>query len=325
MKKLISTIVIASFTLLFIGCVDHQVPTTAPTKLSQVPFLAGLASPIGFALDDNENLWVAEAGTGADDASVSMFTPTGKKTTFLANLPSVFANGSIEGISHLLYRAGKLYILHGVSGMLYTADVSGFKTGDPAVKWSSLQVQDIGTYVKSLALTNPLNSNAYDLVHGGDDDLYIVDAGANAIIKRNKNTGELTKFAVFPKTMKGAEAVPTGIVYDGSSFIVTTLTGFPFAAGDAKIYKVDGLGHVSEYKTGFTTLTGLTLSADKKPVVIQYGVFGMGFTPNTGKVLDENGNVLFDKVNMPTDITRGSDNTYYLLSYKDGTVTRLIK
>ena len=80
---------------------------------------------------------------------------------------------------------------------------------------------------------------------------------------------------------------------------------------------------LTEYKTGFTSLTHITLSAENKPVVLQYGLFGMGFSPNTGKVLDESGNVLLDKLNLPTDIIQGKNNMYYLLSYKDGTITKL--
>jgi hypothetical protein len=323
MKNFILPFALAILAVFFYGCVDHGLPTQNPARFTQTPFVSGLNAPIGITLDDNGNVWVTEAGTGKDDASVSMFTQTGVKTTLLHGLPSVLANGSVEGLSHLLYHSGKLYILHGVSGMLYTADVSSFKPGSSAVPLNTLEVQDIGTYVRSLALTDPLNSNAYDMVHGGDGHLYIVDAGGNAIIRRDNSTGMLSKFAEFPKTPKGADAVPTGIVYDGSSFLVSTLTGFPFAEGDAKIYKVDGIGNVSEYKTGFTLMTHLTLSASNKPVVVQYGKFDRGFADSTGKVLDENGYVLLDKLNLPTDIVRGPDDIYYLLSYKDGTISRL--
>ena len=160
MKGSLSIFALASISLLFIGCTDHQPPSAGPAKLTQTSFVNNLAAPIGIALDDNDNIWVTEAGTGKDDASVSMFTQAGVKTTFLSKLPSAVSMGSVEGISHLLYRSGKLYILHGISGKLYTADVSGFKPGSDSVKINTLEVQDIGTYVRSLALTNPLNSNA---------------------------------------------------------------------------------------------------------------------------------------------------------------------
>ena len=76
--------------------------------------------PIGLTLDTKGQLWVTEAGTGKNDGSIVMITPQGTKTTAMTGFPSVIANGAIEGMSHPLFHDGKLYVLHGVSGMLYT-------------------------------------------------------------------------------------------------------------------------------------------------------------------------------------------------------------
>lgn len=214
---------------------------------------------------------------------------------FVAGLKSVINQGSIEGISKLLYRDGKLFFLHGFSGKLYIADVSSFKSGDVPVDLASIPSHDTGDFVRKQAYTNPLNSNAFELAFGPDNNLYIADAGGNAIIERDQTNGDLREFALIPKTAEGKDAVPTGIVYDGNKFLVSTLTGFPFTPGVAKILQITTSGVVSEYnKTNFTTLSGITLSVNNKPIVIQHGTFGMGFTAGTGKVLDENGNTLLD-------------------------------
>jgi len=322
---------ICSFTtlLLFVflqSCTDHKEPYPEPELLSSEVVFRGLKAPIGITLDDQNNIWVAEAGTGnGNDGSIAMITPSGTKTIFVTGLKSITNEGSSEGVGHLLFRNGTLYFLHGSNGMLYTADVSSFKPGDAAVQLSSLPVQDIGTYVRSQALTDPLNSNTYNLTFGPDDDLYIVDSGSNAIIKRNSSkNGELSVFAHFPDVAKGVEAVPTGIVYDGTRFFVSTLTGFPFALGNAKIFQVEKSGMISVYKSDFTTLTGITLSVNNKPIVIQHGEFGeKGFGAMTGKVLDENGKMLLGNISRPTDIIRASAKSFYLLSYTDGTISKL--
>jgi hypothetical protein len=326
MKKFIYSLsTLLTFLFFVLACTDHDSFVPEPEFFSSEPFVSGLQSPVGLALDDKGNIWVTEAGTGNnnDDASIVMITPSGTKTTFVAGLRSITNQGSTEGIGHLLYRDGKLYFLHGVNGRLYTADVSSFKTGDKPVNIADIPSEDVATYIKSRELVKPLNSNAFDLVFGPDDHLFIVDAGSNAIFKRDKTTGDLSLFTHFPADSAGVDAVPTGIVYDGTRFLVTTLTGFPFTPGNAKIYAVDQAGEYSEYKKDFTTLSGIALSANNKPLVLQHGIFGKGFEAKSGKVLDEDGHTLFNSISQPTDIVRADEKTYYLLSYKDGTIVKL--
>lgn len=100
---------------------------------------------------------------------------------------------------------------------------------------------------------------------GPDGALYFADAGANAIIRRAK-TGELSVLAEIPGipnlTPVGppvTQSVPTGLVYDGQNFLVSTLLGFPFPAGKAMVYQVTTAGKVSVYQSGFNSLTGVKL------------------------------------------------------------------
>ena len=76
------------------------------------------------------------------------------------------------------------------------------------------------------------------LTVGPDNDLFVVDASANAIARWNRSNGSLSSFTTFPPIGQ-SEAVPTGIVYTGSNFYVGTLTGLPVPIGAAKIYNVD--------------------------------------------------------------------------------------
>lgn len=299
---------------------DKQEPVPEPASFTVANF-ATVNHPIGGSVDSKGNLWVTDAGTGADDASVVMITPQGEKTTVLAGLPSIVSNGSIEGISHVLFHENKLYILHGISGMLYTADVKDFVKGSQPLALATVPSQDVKTFIDSQNLVDPLNSNAYALTMGPDGDLFFTDAGSNAIIRR-KADGALSVFARIPDA-GAAEAVPTGIVWNGNEFYVTILTGFPFAPEAAKILKVDKNGTVSDYKTGFTLLSGIELSAGGKPLVTQLGIFEMGFGATSGKVLDETGKVLAEGFGMPTDLVKKSDRAYYLLNYMNGKIDLL--
>lgn len=327
MKKQVSLLSALSFCLLLgwiVACSEKEEPTPEPTQLTATDFVTQLRAPIGFSLDDKGQLWVTEAGTGKNDASVVLITPQGTKTTVATGFPSVISNGSIEGMSHPLYKDGKLYVLHGISGTLYTLEVASFKSGDAAQSLASIKKEDVGTYIRSLNLTTPVNSNVFDLTFGPDGNLYIADAGANAIFKRDKTTGALSLFAKLPDAATKVEAVPTSITYDGTKFLVTTLSGFPFTAGNAKIYQVTTDGAVSEYKTNFTMLSHLTLSKNNKPIAIQLAEFGpTGFVPSTGKVIDETGKVLLSNIMMPTDIERSANREFYILSYALGTIQKL--
>lgn len=326
MKKLVLLVNVIIASMFIQACTDHVEPVAEPETFTSQPFVSELKYPIGLTVDDHSNVWVTEAGTGNNgtDGTVSMITSAGVKTTFVTGLQSLMREGSIEGIGHLIYKDGTLYFLHGSNGMLYTADVSSFKSGDPAVKLADIPSQDLATFVKGENLTNPINSNTYDLTFGPDGHLYFVDSGSNAVIKRDKNNGKLSVFAKLPNVAPGVEAVPTGIVYDGSKLFISTLTGFPFAPGSASILQVDDKGAVDVYQSGFTTLTGITLSANNKPIVIQHGEFGAkGFAKGSGLVLDGEGNTLFGNITRPTDIMRAGDKMYYLLSYEDGTIVKL--
>lgn len=299
-----------------------------PTTLTAQPFATSLALPIGMSVDGQGRAWVTQSGTGKNDAQVSLITPDGKPYPVITGLASAVANGGVEGIGHLLYRDGQLYVLEGGTGKLYSVDVSGFKPGDTPYVASSLSAEDIGTFVRAQKLTNPINTNLYNLTFGPDNNLYITDSGANAIIKRDSKTRQLSIFAKLPNVTPTAEAVPTGIVYDGNNFLVSSLSGAPFIAGTAKIFAVSPAGAVSEYQTGFTTLTDIALSASNKPIVIQYAQFSLapptiGFLPKTGMVVDGSKAALFSALDRPTDIERVGDRTYYVMSSGDGTIQKL--
>lgn len=311
------------------GCKNNDPELVAePTSFTATTFVSGLTLPLGMSVDGAGQAWITQSGTGKNDAQVSLITTDAKVYPVVTGLASIFANGAIEGIGHLLYRDGMIYVLEGETGRLYIVDVTSFKACDTPYVASSLSAENIGTFVKAQQLTTPVNSNLYNLVFGPDNNLYIIDSGANAIIRRDSKTKQLSVFAKLPNVTPTAEAVPTGIVYDGNNFLVSSLTGFPFSAGAAKIFLVSPAGAVSEYQSGFTTLTDLTLAPSNKPIVVQYSQFSLapptvGFTPKTGLVADGSKTTLLSALDRPTDIERVGSRTYYVLCWGDGTLQKL--
>lgn len=324
---------------------DHPIPNPMTlTAAPGPPFATDLKAPIGLADDGKGNLWVSEAGTGkANDSQVTLITPAGVKYPVVTGFVSALnPENSPEGLNHLVLKDGKLYVLHGVEDKLYIVDVSGFVPGVSApIAASSLTGIDIGTFVKNAHpnAPDPKDSNPYALTFGPGGDLFIADAGGNAIVRRNQTTGALSIYAVFPDfpnpTHPGPPApvgpptidpVPNGIVFDGTDFFVTTLSGFPFPSGFARIYKVSGAGAAPvtpvEYKTGFTGLTDLVQTPGGQFLVTE---FGFGSAGRVAKGSDPAATV-FAPVITPVDIHRSSTspNTYYVLSYGPGLIVKLM-
>jgi hypothetical protein len=307
-----------------------------PKKIEVKEFASGLVSPLGLFVDATGNVWVTEVGTGNNDGKVSMFTENGTKYTVIEGFPSDIneQEGVAEGLNHLLARDGILWILH-VSGDLYKFDLNTFKPGNMPVKAADLQTEDIGTFVVDYDFEQDMEeSNPYNLTVGPDGDLFITDAAANAIIRRSK-TGQLSVFATFPNIENPLpigppmiNPVPTGIVFDGQRFFVSSLTGFPFPTGKARIYQVNLSGQVSVYKEGFTMLTDITLDAKHQPLALQFAEFGpQGFKPNTGRltrVAAQQNTVLVDKLNLPTSVAKRDAKTYYVNSLAEGKIMKVL-
>jgi DNA-binding beta-propeller fold protein YncE len=307
-----------------------------PRKIEVKDFVSGLASPIGLAVDPKGHVWVTEIGTGNNDGKVTMITENGTKYTVIDGFPSEIneQEGVPAGLNHLLVKDDILYILHSF-GKMYKFDLHSFHPGDKPVQADDLQTEDIGPFVVDYKFEDDAEeSNPYNLIIGPEKDIFIVDAAANAIIRRSK-TGKLSVFATFPNIQNSLpfgppmiHSVPTGIAFDGQRFFVSTLTGFPFPTGKARIYQVNLAGNVSVYREGFTMLTDINLDAKHQPLALQFAEFGeQGFKPNTGRltrVAPDKNTVLVDKLNLPTSIARRNTNTYYVNSLAEGKIMKVL-
>ena len=319
-----------------LSCTDHD---PDPIEFASQEFSKGtLIAPIAITKGENNRLWVTEQGSATDqgdtwDGRVSML---GEDGTVYPAITGFLSKSSVEkmpsGLTHLLYKEGMLYILHGVEGRLYKANVASWKPGDAPLKAADLPYEDLGSFVKEQIADSTAESNLYNLTWGPGGDLFITDAAGNMIIRR-KSDGSKSVFAKFedfdnPKKPVGGptvDFVPTGIAWDGSKFFVTSLTGFPFNEGLAEIKTVDDMGGVHDYKKGFTTLVDVVLTDSNKPLVLHFADFSSAFVfeENKGTVNSEDGGVVLAGLNMPTDIEKVYTNTYYVVSLGNSKVYKL--
>ncbi len=320
-----------SLGLLMTSCEDHRIPAVETIKVET--YATGLVGPIGLETEANGRVWVAEAGSGKNDGKVSVITPDDKVHPVITGFDSEMMSGELDGLNHLLFADGVLYIL-GSHSRLYKVNVSSFNPGDAPLLAQSLAVEDKAQFIIGHKFAEDTGeTHLYNMTLGPNGDLYFTDAAANAIIRRTK-VGMWSVFASIPgiknPTPVGppvVESVPTGIVFDGQKFLVSTLLGFPFPANAAPIYQLDQAGNVSEYQRGFTTLVDINSGFNPGFLVVQHGVFGpQGFAPHTGqirRVTATGSSVAVDGLNLPTDLKQSDAHTYYLSSLGDGSVLKV--
>src|SRR5690554_173735 len=322
------------FLLLLCAACNDDDDSTINTPVFELSTVAtGLPGPMGIEVDPDGNIWVAIPGTANNDGKIVIIDVQGDKHDAIINLPSRLHPGGdeLEGPAHLLLDEGTMYIL--AANYLYAVNIANHEPSQAPIDATTLTGEDIAAYVLTYPFENNYHdSHPYNLTKGPDGDLYITDAGANAIIHR-KNAGDYAVLAEIPPvanpTTMGppmVESVLIGIVFDGENFLTTTLLGFPFPEGEALVYKISMQGAVSVYQDGFTSLVDIAKGYGDGQLVLQYASFGAtGFNPNTGGLflIDGSAKTIWkDALNMPVGLKQASDDTWYISSMGDGTVLK---
>ena len=263
---------------------SHPNPMT-PTVIAQ-----GLNNPRQLAFAANGDLYVAEAGAGGagpcfpgpeggnvcfgTTGSVTKVSARGGQMRVLTGLPSLAGEGDgsqASGPSDVDPLVGGIIaVLIGMGGNLQTrADL-----GPAAASMGTLRLADTRTgrswkladLVAYEDRTNPIDdvdSNPVGLQPGLGR--YIVaDAGGNTVVSVGPGT-RLSTLGVLPDkpnptpvggpTVQGV-ATSTAWGPDGALY-VSQLTGFPFVAGLADIYRIDRHGKMTVYASGLTNVTDL--------------------------------------------------------------------
>ncbi|MEM9981794.1 MAG: ScyD/ScyE family protein [Bacteroidota bacterium] len=334
-------IYLSLFFLCFIGCmppnviepIDGELP---PTTIENEVFASELNSPVGIASLGGLGVFVAEAGTGNNDGQVTFISKTGEKFPIIINFPSVRRpDGNIEGTTHLGINRGNLWIVNGVSGLLYRFSLRDFDIDQLPVMANQVPSEDIRTFILDFDFENDTDdSNIYNLTFDFRGNIYIADSGANAIIKRDRD-GKLSVFIALPPipnpTSVGGptiEPVPTGIVFNKDRFFVCTFLGFPFPPDAARIYEIDLKGNIVEFQEGYNGLIDIGQPFFHQNLfALQLGTFGeMGIVPNSGSLVlaTADGPVtVAEGLNFPNGIGFLKPNEVLVSSLLDGNIVKI--
>jgi sugar lactone lactonase YvrE len=273
------------------------VPALGLAASSPQAVMTGLDNPRGLAWGPEGGLYVAESGRGgsgvcvpAPDApppAVRCYGATGgisrlwhgAQERVATGLPSIAfqpAGDTAAGPQHVSFQGrGGLFVTIGCSCNKATptgALLDGLGFGYLLKVSASGNTKRIADVARYEADANPdgglIDSNPYGLLALPGHRL-VTDAGGNSLVDVSAN-GEMTTVATFPK-VGPRDAVPTDVVVgpDGA-YYVSTLTGFPFTAGTASVYRVVPAQAPTLYASNLTALTDLAFGSDGSLYVLQH-------------------------------------------------------
>jgi hypothetical protein len=188
---------------------------------------------------------------------------------------------------------------------------------------------DVGAYEAAANPDGgPVDSNPYGLL-AQPRRVVVAEAGGNALLAVRPN-GSISTIATFPSLPQGrpTDAVPTAVTLgpDGV-YYVGELTGLPFAAGAANVYRVaPGQAPAVAY-SGFTTIIDLTFGADGSLYVLEHstGSFGPPFFQLPGRLLkvapDGTRTTVIDGLMRPGSVAVGPHGALYVSNRSTSTGT----
>jgi len=314
---------------------------------------SGLSAPVSTTLINDAAIGagflIAELGTGNGDGRVTFLEDgTNARHEVVVGLPSdIDSEGFPSGCHDVLLTGSDLYVAIGNTVLplgyksvvlRYDLSTTPWVPGSRALTLGdAADVINVRHFVQNLGYAD---TNVYALAEGKFGHIGIVDSGANSLLKYNPNTGGLAHVVEFPKLPNPIfpigppeiDPVPTKVRFDGQRMQVSTLTGFPFLPGLAKIYRVAGDGTLTVVQEGLTLVTDFDFDpADGGLVVSEFSAgFDLaagGFVPNSGSVVKIDGNG--DRVYLSRDndflttMQLGNDAKPYFGSIATGELYRI--
>jgi hypothetical protein len=263
----------------------------------------GLDNPRGLEFAPGGALYIAEAGTGGGAGPLCVEGPEGptcpgvtgavtkvsrsgavsKAVTGLYSTAAPDGSGAIGPADVAVLGAKNLAMTVGLGAdpayreVLASNGIDGF-VGRLARKSGRSATKAAGDIAGHEAAQNPdggePDSNPYGVAYDTKRGVYVVaDAGGNSLIEvKGTRTRTLTTFPSRPNPLPFGppvyQSVPTGVdVGPDGAYYVGELTGFPFIAGAAHVYRVTRGGSTSEWASGFTNIVGTAAGDDGLYVV----------------------------------------------------------
>ena len=313
-------------------------------QVSIEPIAFELRAPVGIEQDFQGNLWVAESGTGQNNGAVTLITNDGATRRVIDGLPSFFDSLSNETKGPL-----RAQIIDDYIGV-FTSEVPGDLSGsillfDRAQAFSGDSILSVDNAVHQIKISDFVlssgfaESNPYSMTSDGCD-MYIADAAANAIIKRDGLTGRLSVLAEFPVAPNPLpfgppvyEVVPTRVrMAPSGNLWVSSLTGFPFLDGASNMWKVEPSGAVSVIDSGYTLATDFDFHPEGNGFyTLQFAQFRGDSTPpfvfNSAQIVHASSERVKDTIaagfGPSAGMVVGADGSFYVTHYFFGQVLKI--
>jgi hypothetical protein len=287
--------------------------SSASAQPEPVVVASGLDSPRHLTFSQDGKLYVVEAGRGGTapcvqhpslglfclgfTGAVTRVRDSGPDPSVVTGLPSITNGDETLGPSDMALTGSQKFVLSvglggsdqfraafGPQGALLGTLVTGKLKRDRFSLFA-----DVLAYEAS---ANPdgtdIDSNPVGLVRDGEGYI-LADAGGNAVV-RASHKGTFTTITALPPgsalappflglppgTQIPTDAVPTSVVRgpDGAYYI-SQLTGFPFEAGDANIWRVVPGALPTVYASGLTNLTDLAFGPDGSLYAVEISSAGL--------------------------------------------------
>ena len=312
--------------------------------------MSGLDNPRGMEFGPQGALYVAEAGRGggADPNAPSFVlrgTPLyygqtgaitrlwkGAQERVASGLPSIAQLNGNEGAgpSDIAFNgAGNAYVTVGFGANPdLRANLGPAGAGfaqlirlKPGGNWG--QVADLGTYERT---ANPdgrqVDSNPFAVLASPGGEVVAVDSGANSML-RVDNHGGVSTIGVLPvippPQVFSGDPVPTGFtVGPDGAYYVGILSGAPFRAGVANVYRIVPGEAPTVYLSGFKTIIDVDFDQAGNLYVLQHssGPAGLAGPGSLVRVApDGSRSTVLDNLTAPTSTAVAPDGTVYVTNF----------
>ncbi|HEU4793375.1 MAG TPA: ScyD/ScyE family protein [Nitrolancea sp.] len=328
---------LAAILSLFVIAPSHALAQSENSPLSVAA--GGLINPRGFTFGSEDELIVAETGTGGEDIASEVVPdplgpyrggPTGQissitdgcPTPLVTGLPSARgAGGQTLGPVAIAVIDDQIYVLESGGGAAHAhseqpAGIYNVTSGSPVL------VADLGAWLRENPVSTPpepaLDPDGEWSAMAAEPDgtsFVVVESNSEQVVRVGLD-GSITRIA----DLSAGNQTPTALAIgsDGAIY-VGNLSAPPYAAGSANVIRIGADGTTEVVWSGLTMVTGLAidqqgtlyaaeLSASReRPPVIQ---------PGTGRIVRQTGADAFEEVvtqlNLPTAIAFGPEGALYV-------------